>query len=146
MAEQAFKAAKARFEADLNKDPRKLGSIHAASSLEDVYTVVFAALERYESRRKETATRDCLVRLSQRVHLYSGILDIFAQHHPEYVALAWGSMKFLIIVCYLVFIPPFSDRIFRLQHRFPDQVRLKRHLSMPKRSIEALGSEYSLLI
>lgn len=26
------------------------------------------------------------------------IFDVFAQHHPEYVSLAWGTMKFLFIV------------------------------------------------
>lgn len=26
------------------------------------------------------------------------IFDVYAQHHPEYVSLAWGTMKFLFIV------------------------------------------------
>ena len=29
---------------------------------------------------------------------YGNIFDVFAQHHPEYVALAWGAMKFLFVV------------------------------------------------
>ncbi|KAF2267733.1 hypothetical protein CC78DRAFT_456466 [Lojkania enalia] len=28
---------------------------------------------------------------------YSTIFDVIAQHHPEYVALAWGAMKFLFV-------------------------------------------------
>jgi len=29
---------------------------------------------------------------------YSGIMDMLSQQHPEYVALAWGAMKFLLVV------------------------------------------------
>jgi len=29
---------------------------------------------------------------------YGNIFDVLAQHHPEYVALAWGAMKFLLVV------------------------------------------------
>jgi hypothetical protein len=28
---------------------------------------------------------------------YANIFDVLAQHHPEYVALAWGAMKFLFV-------------------------------------------------
>lgn len=37
---------------------------------------------------------------ASRVNYYGGVLDTLAQHHPEYVALAWGAIKFLIAVCY----------------------------------------------
>jgi hypothetical protein len=29
---------------------------------------------------------------------YSQVLDALAQHHPEYVALVWGTLKFLLVV------------------------------------------------
>jgi hypothetical protein len=29
---------------------------------------------------------------------YSVIMDTLSQHHPEYVSLAWGAIKFLFIV------------------------------------------------
>lgn len=53
----------------------------------------------YHTQRKASKARKWLERLSLRIHFYSTILDVFAQHHPEYVALVWGSVKFLIIVC-----------------------------------------------
>lgn len=29
---------------------------------------------------------------------YGGVLDALSQHHPEYVALAWGAVKFVLMV------------------------------------------------
>ncbi|THW15514.1 hypothetical protein D6D23_08938 [Aureobasidium pullulans] len=34
---------------------------------------------------------------SSRVVYYSGVLDALAQHHPEYVSLAWGAIKFVLM-------------------------------------------------
>lgn len=66
--------------------------------MDDVQNVVQQAMARYNASRNEAKSRKWLVRLSQWIHHYSGVFDVFAQHHPEYVALAWGSMKFLLMV------------------------------------------------
>ncbi|KAL8961828.1 MAG: hypothetical protein Q9193_001671 [Seirophora villosa] len=42
-------------------------------------------------------TRLWLTGLSEKLLYYSNIFDVLAQHHPEYVALAWGTLKFLFI-------------------------------------------------
>jgi hypothetical protein len=52
----------------------------------------------YESERRGSKVRKLLVSLSQRIHSYSRILDVIAQRHPEYVALTWGTVKFLLMV------------------------------------------------
>ena len=39
-----------------------------------------------------------LSKLSTRVNFYGNIMDVLVQHHPEYVALAWGGMKCLFVV------------------------------------------------
>jgi len=36
--------------------------------------------------------------LASRVTHYGAVLDTLAQHHPEYVALAWGAIKFILMV------------------------------------------------
>lgn len=59
---------------------------------------------KYQSQRRESKVRRWLEKLSQRIHFYGAVLDVFAQHHPEYVALVWGSIKFLIIVSVLIYI------------------------------------------
>lgn len=70
----------------------------SSTSLEDVQKAVTTAMTKYTSSQKESKVRKWLVKLSERIHLYGGVLDVFAQHHPEYVALAWGSIKFLVMV------------------------------------------------
>jgi hypothetical protein len=37
-------------------------------------------------------------KLSSCIMFYSQVLDALAQHHPEYVALVWGTLKFLLVV------------------------------------------------
>lgn len=39
-----------------------------------------------------------LADLSIKVVYYGNILDVLMQHHPEYVALAWGSFKLAFVV------------------------------------------------
>lgn len=39
-----------------------------------------------------------LTGLSEKLLYYGNIFDTLAQHHPEYVALAWGTLKFLFVV------------------------------------------------
>jgi hypothetical protein len=36
--------------------------------------------------------------VSCRIMYYGKVLDVLAQHHPEYVALAWGAMKLVLMV------------------------------------------------
>ncbi|KAH8586200.1 hypothetical protein B0O99DRAFT_748479 [Bisporella sp. PMI_857] len=52
-------------------------------------------MENNESGGKDSKARRWLKSFSQRVRLYADVLDVFVQHHPEYVALVWGAMKFL---------------------------------------------------
>src|SRR5277367_5723000 len=37
-------------------------------------------------------------KMVQTLNQYSGVLDIVAQWHPEYSALVWGSMKWLLLM------------------------------------------------
>ncbi|KAI1496447.1 hypothetical protein F5X99DRAFT_72715 [Biscogniauxia marginata] len=63
--------------------------------MEDVQLVVAQSMEKYEAHRKHSTARLWLHRFSQRVKFYGNIMDVLVQHHPEYVSLAWGAMKFL---------------------------------------------------
>lgn len=65
-----------------------------ATSLSDVLHVVNKAQKHYESKHTSKAHR-CITELSQRICYYGNIMDVLVQHHPEYVALAWGAMKML---------------------------------------------------
>ncbi|KAF6838383.1 hypothetical protein CPLU01_02495 [Colletotrichum plurivorum] len=79
--------------ADEYQDIQKIGH----NSLKDVQTAVGAALEGYRKRTKGHKVRAWLASCSSRVMYYGAIFDTFAQHHPEYVSLAWGTLKFLFV-------------------------------------------------
>jgi len=63
---------------------------------------LFEVQARYQSQ-KESKVCLWLERISNRVVHYGAILDVFVQHHPEYVSLVWGTFKFLFTVSHVVF-------------------------------------------
>jgi hypothetical protein len=70
--------------------------------VKDIFSVVETAKKQYEDRSREhkhTGMRQSLERLSSRIMYYGKVMDTLAQHHPEYVALVWGAMKFVLTVC-----------------------------------------------
>lgn len=70
------------------------------ASIQDVHATVDQAKQRYDDASKgHTGTRKRLEKLSSRVWYYKPIMDTLAQHHPEYVALAWGTVKIVLMVC-----------------------------------------------
>lgn len=66
--------------------------------MEDVKNEAMKSYYKYHSSHSKTKTRKWLVRFSETVAHYGSILDMLVQHHPEYVSLAWGTMKFLFSV------------------------------------------------
>jgi hypothetical protein len=82
--------------------PRNSATIH------DVKRAVFAAKEKYD-RSPQSKARKWLSSCSKRVMYYGVIMDTLSQHHPEYVSLAWGALKFLFIVSH-------SSMVFLSQH------------------------------
>ena len=66
--------------------------------MEDVRDVVSISMVKYETSRKQTKVKKWLSNIAARLDLYGNIMDMLVQHHPEYVSLAWGAIKFLIVV------------------------------------------------
>jgi hypothetical protein len=96
-AEQAFTEAVQLYTQQLTKDPKKakvLDDIHA-STISDVVSAVHTAREHYEKKRSDSRARSCLVEVSKRLVYYGNVMDVIVQQHPEYVSLAWGTMKLL---------------------------------------------------
>jgi hypothetical protein len=75
------------------------GFLDGHTSLADVQNTVEKAKKEYEAKghKRRTALR-WLSNLSLGIRHYSEALDMLAQHHPEYVALAWGAIKFVLTV------------------------------------------------
>ncbi|PSN67616.1 hypothetical protein BS50DRAFT_522257 [Corynespora cassiicola Philippines] len=71
--------------------------VSQATTLQDLEHVVNTVSRGYDSSRNHKLRR-WLERFSSRLIYYAKVFDVLAQHHPEYVSLAWGAMKFLFIV------------------------------------------------
>ena len=70
------------------------------ASIQDVCATVDQAKQRYDDASKShSGARRWLEKLSSRVVHYQPVMDALAQHHPEYVALAWGTVKLILTVC-----------------------------------------------
>jgi len=70
----------------------------------------------YDQQSQSSKAKKWLTLLSERITHYGAIMDTLSQHHPEYVSLAWGAMKFFFIVS--------SKTLFKLRgaSRLPETV------------------------
>ncbi|RYP68986.1 hypothetical protein DL770_008336 [Monosporascus sp. CRB-9-2] len=75
VANDAFKAVKEHFEQSSSLNDQEKALVASTSRIEDVLQVVADSLAKYEAK----------------------ILDIFVQHHPEYVSLVWATMKLVFV-------------------------------------------------
>jgi hypothetical protein len=97
LARAVYKNAAQLFAKKHTTDERKRYWISQNHSLKDIEAAVLAAKTQYEGRT-HSPVRKALAELSATFMYYSKIGDMFAQHHPEYTSLAWGTMKLLFVV------------------------------------------------
>ncbi|KAI0017897.1 hypothetical protein F4780DRAFT_795578 [Xylariomycetidae sp. FL0641] len=85
------------FSNELSKDPGKLKWISDPKhgNLNGVLEAVTEAQLHYQ-QRSNSEIRQVLAELTERVHSYEAIMDVLVSSHPEFAALGWGAMKFLI--------------------------------------------------
>jgi hypothetical protein len=95
--ETAYREAVEIFTNTLTEDECKKIWLGDKTSMNDVLDVVIAAEERYSTQRNSKAYKWLRV-LSCKISAYGSVLDVVIQHHPEHVALAWGAIKFTLIV------------------------------------------------
>ncbi|TDZ14432.1 hypothetical protein Cob_v012568 [Colletotrichum orbiculare MAFF 240422] len=95
VAKDAFKAVQQHFEQStiLTKKEKRL--LREGACIEEVLNEVSTSLEKYELRTQSSKTRKWLQKSSEIICHYGNVLDVFVQHHPEYVSLVWGTMKLL---------------------------------------------------
>lgn len=66
-----------------------------ATRLQDVIDEVSRAQAHYLHRGNDSKLYKRIASFSRRVAYYGTVLDVMVQHHPEYVSLAWGALKFI---------------------------------------------------
>lgn len=98
VAKSAFEAARRRVEQSkrLKDDEKKL--LFGTSRLEDAQQVVAESMAKCEARQGSSKARKWLHKASELICHYGTVLDVFVQHHPEYVSLVWGLWKLAFTV------------------------------------------------
>ncbi|KAF5599432.1 hypothetical protein FPANT_3409 [Fusarium pseudoanthophilum] len=147
IAQEAFKSVKKHFEQSnsLSSDEKTL--LGKKSSLQDVENAVSDAFAKYEAKSEASKTRKWLQKASESICHYGQVLDVFVQHHPEYVSLAWGLMKvmFISVVNHGETLKLLSKSLFEVAQRLP---RIE-HLSAlyPTKNMKlAIESLYSCIM
>jgi hypothetical protein len=97
-AEHAYREALKVFGLDLGTHGQKK-SLQHNQTLEQLKQNLNKAQLRYEQQHEGGKIGKWIRKFSAGICHYSRIFDVLVQHHPEYVSLAWGAMKFLFIVC-----------------------------------------------
>lgn len=73
--------------------------VAGSADIHDVMRIIQDVKDKFENQAKKgTAAKVWLEKFSCRVMYYGKVFDTLAQHHPEYVALAWGAVKFVLMV------------------------------------------------
>lgn len=99
IAKDSFQSAWESIKDAFADDQKALDIIGRKTTIEDIQATIASIKESYDERPgRWQATRDILRAVSERVIYYGNIFDILAQHHPEYVSLAWGTLKFVLTV------------------------------------------------
>ncbi|KAH5020695.1 hypothetical protein HBI75_165270 [Parastagonospora nodorum] len=67
--------------------------VKATTRLQDVIDEVNKAKAQYDNKNNGSKLYKHITSFSRRVVYYGKVLDVMVQHHPEYVSLAWGTLK-----------------------------------------------------
>ncbi|KAI0436595.1 hypothetical protein F4803DRAFT_572223 [Xylaria telfairii] len=116
------------------------------ASIEDVVSQIHIAEARYSSQSNRKSWK-WVTRLSSKIMFYSQVLDVLAQHHPEYVSLAWGAFKFVFIgvINHEALIKELSKAMTRIADAV-EHVRLQCLLYPTDEIVEYTGHLYSHII
>lgn len=101
IAAEAYADALRYLDAEFQGNPKALQwlSTVASTTLSDVLATSQEAEARYsQATQNKRSIKAWLQGLSKRIMLYGQVLDTLAQHHPEYVSLVWGVVKFVLMV------------------------------------------------
>ncbi|CAG8984026.1 hypothetical protein HYALB_00002966 [Hymenoscyphus albidus] len=97
---EAYDNAVTLYKEKLTKSKRKRIWADGKAGIVDIQLALKEAKEKYDSRKAVQSTvRNWLSMFSSRLLYYGGVLevDLAFPASPEYVALAWGSIKFLFV-------------------------------------------------
>ncbi|KAK1759720.1 hypothetical protein QBC47DRAFT_114843 [Echria macrotheca] len=98
VAEEAYREAVEYLKREFKHKTKTIAWIENRQSLEEIRDEAEQVEANYAaaSAPKKTVLH-FMRKISAWIMLYGQVLDTLAQHHPEYVSLAWGAAKFLLM-------------------------------------------------
>ncbi|KAE9368087.1 hypothetical protein N431DRAFT_417137 [Stipitochalara longipes BDJ] len=118
------------------------------TSITDVQDIVEKAKREYEAKgQKRRTVLRWLSKLSLGIRHYSQALDMLAQHHPEYVALAWGAIKFVLtgVINHEELIEELAKALTLISNVLPG-IKLSARLYQTEEMKDAVASMYGHII
>ncbi|KIW81989.1 hypothetical protein Z517_05015 [Fonsecaea pedrosoi CBS 271.37] len=98
VAREAFEKGVEYFKKEVTNDKVKKDWIDKQTSLQDVLNVAENAHRDYQASHSQGGPISTWVsRLPHQIMYYGSVIDVFTQSHPEYAALAWGAIKFVLM-------------------------------------------------
>ncbi|KAL6407255.1 hypothetical protein AUP68_10084 [Ilyonectria robusta] len=124
-----------------------LKTVKATSMDELVETTKDVENKYLESSQVKKGLAKWVQGLSVRVLNYGKILDTLSQHHPEYVSLVWGMIKFILmgVINHGNLVAQFSRALTMIADVLP-RAKLSAELYRTKDMKDAIGSLYAHII
>ncbi|KAJ4016341.1 hypothetical protein NW752_003463 [Fusarium irregulare] len=97
IAQQAFQEGLDRFASDLTKDREKVELSERFSSIQNIQDLAQRSFAKYSDEKRFPKAKKWIQRFTAKISHYGNVMDVLVQHHPEYVSLVWGAMKFLLV-------------------------------------------------
>ncbi|KAI9662250.1 MAG: hypothetical protein M1821_008416 [Bathelium mastoideum] len=97
LVEETYRNAVTLFESKHTKSEDKKKWLSDKNTLHDVEAALLAAKASYDARTNSRA-RTYINKVSAGIMYYGNVMDMLAQHHPEYVSLGWGTMKLIFVL------------------------------------------------
>ncbi|KAF5966874.1 Nacht domain-containing protein [Fusarium bulbicola] len=146
-AKKAFESADKILREELSSDDYNQTFLNNHCSIKDVEKSLKEAEEKYNNKSKASRIRRWLLNCSERIVYYGGIFDVFVQHHPEYVSLAWGTFKFLFVavLSYEELLAKISKAVSQIADVLP-RTELHAILYPTDRMQEAVSMVYAKII
>ncbi|KAF5684325.1 Nacht domain-containing protein [Fusarium circinatum] len=146
-AKKAFESANKILREELSSDDYNQIFLNNYCSIKDVEESLKKAKEKYNNKPEASRIHRWLFNCSERIVYYGSIFDVFVQHHPEYVSLAWGTFKFLFVavLSYEELLAKISKAVSQIADVLP-RTELHAILYPTDRMQEAVSMVYAKII
>ncbi|KAH7311323.1 hypothetical protein B0I35DRAFT_437900 [Stachybotrys elegans] len=147
VAAKAFQSALGHFKQGGVRNVSMNDALNRLHTKEDLHTYLHDLSQSLLPRHSSSKAVQWLRKAAEKIDYYSNVLDVLVQHHPEYVALVWGAMKFLFtgVVNYEQTVKTLAKSFSQIADHLP-QVELASELYPTVRMQAAVERLYSYLV